>query len=117
MLGYLREYMAAVAYIQRRDNTESDTAYKKCLYTTLKELFNADNTQQMMRITRLWPNADWELIWRNLQVAPVSGLDKATWYKVIHDIFPENVRLHRIKMSPTDLQRLQLQRFHWLLLD
>ena len=49
-----------------------------------------------------WPNADWESIWRNLQVAPVSGLDKATWYKVIHDIFPMNVRLHRIKMSPTD---------------
>jgi len=52
VLGYLREYMAAVTYIRRRDNTESDTAYKKRLYTTLKELFNADNTQQMMRITR-----------------------------------------------------------------
>ena len=31
MLGYLRKYMAAVAYIRRRDNTESDTAYKKRL--------------------------------------------------------------------------------------
>jgi len=34
--------------------TGSDTAYKKRLYTILKELFNADNTQQTMRITRLW---------------------------------------------------------------
>jgi len=76
-LGYLLEYMAAVAYIRRLDDTEIDTAYKKRLYTTLKELFNADNTQQMMRITRLWTNADWELIWRNLQVAPVSGLEKS----------------------------------------
>ena len=102
MLGYLREYIAAVAYIRRRDNTESDTVYKKRLYTTLNESFNAEKMQQMMRITRLWPNADWESIWRNLQAAPVSGLDTATWYKVICDIFPTNVRLHRIKMSPTD---------------
>ena len=94
--------MAAVAYIRRRDNTESDTAYKKRLYTTLKELSKADNTQQTMRITRLWPNADWESTWRNLQVAPVPGLDKTTWYKEIHDIFPTNVRLHRIKMPPND---------------
>jgi len=102
MLGYLREYMTAVAYIRHRDNTESDTAYKKRLYTSLKELFHVHNAQQMMQITRLWPNAGWESIWRNLQVAPVSRLYKATWYKVIHDIFPTNVRLHRIKMSPTD---------------
>ena len=55
-----------------------------------------------MRITRLWPNADWVTIWKNLQAAQVSGLDTATWYKVIHDIIPTNIRLHRIKMSPTD---------------
>jgi len=55
-----------------------------------------------MRITRLWPHADWVKIWKNLQAAPVSGLDTATWYKLIHDVIPTNVKLHRIKMSPTD---------------
>ena len=57
---------------------------------------------QEMRITNLWPIADWVTIWKNLHAAPVSGSDTATWYKVTHDIIPTNVRLHRIKMSPTD---------------
>ena len=77
-------------------------AYKKRLYTPFKALISTDNRQQEMRITRLWPHADWVTIWKNLQAAPVSGLDTATWYKVIHDIILTNVRLHRIKMSPTD---------------
>ena len=102
VLGYLRQYVADVAYIRSRDNTELIKAYKKRLYTTLKALISTDNRHQEMRITRLWPNADWVTIWKNLQAAQVSGLDTATWYKVIHDIIPTNIRLHRIKMSPTD---------------
>jgi len=97
--GHLREYVADVAYIRSRDNTET---CKKHLYTTLKALIITDNRHQEMRITKLWPHADWVTIWKNLQAAPVSGLDTATWYKVIHDIIPTNVRLHRITMSPTD---------------
>ena len=76
-------------------------SYKKRLHTTLKVLISTDNTHQDMKITKLWPNADWVTIWKNLQAAPVSGLDTATWYTVIHVIIPTNVRLHRIKMSPT----------------
>jgi len=57
---------------------------------------------QEMRITNLRPIADWVTIWKNLHAAPVSGSDTATWYKVTHDIIPKNVRLHRIKISPTD---------------
>ena len=29
-------------------------------------------------------------------------MDRANWYKVIHDIIPTNERFHRIRMSPTD---------------
>jgi len=54
-----------------------------------------------MKITKLWLNADCVTIWKNLQAAPVSGLDTATWYTMIQVIIPTNVRLHRIKMSPT----------------
>jgi len=77
-------------------------AYKKRLYTTLKVLISTDNRHQEMGITRYWPHADWVRIWKNLQAAPVSELDTAPWYKVIQDIIPTNVRLNRIKMSPTD---------------
>jgi hypothetical protein len=55
-----------------------------------------------MRITKLWPQADWGKIWENLWVAPVPGFDIAAWYKVIHDVIPTNTRLHRIYMSSTD---------------
>ena len=62
----------------------------------------SNNINQEMRITKLWPQANWGKIWENLGVAPVPGSDIATWYKVIHDIIPTNTRLHRIYMSSTD---------------
>ena len=37
--------------------------------------------------------------------APVTEATKAAWYKVIHDIFPTNVRLFRIRMMPTNACR------------
>lgn len=52
VLGYLREYVADVAYVRRRVNTESEKAYKKFLYATLKALSSKDNTHQETRITR-----------------------------------------------------------------
>jgi len=55
-----------------------------------------------MRITKLWPQADWEMIWGNLLGGPVPDSDIATWYKVINDIIPTNTRLHRIHMSSTE---------------
>jgi len=58
-----------------------------------------------MRVTRPWPNADWETVWRNLQEAPASEATKATWYRVIHDIVPTLERLHKIRMVLTDLCR------------
>ena len=58
---------------------------------------------QGIRIVKLWPNSDWEAIWRNLALAPTAQSDIVTWYKVIHDIIPTNDRLHRIKIAPTDI--------------
>jgi len=57
---------------------------------------------QEMRITRLWPHTDWSTVWKNVGEVPVSGTNKAEWYKIIHDILPTNVRLHKIRMVPTD---------------
>jgi len=59
ILGYLREYVADVAFIRSPDNTKTAKPYKKPLCTTLKALISTDNMHQEMRITKLWPNADW----------------------------------------------------------
>ena len=55
-----------------------------------------------MRINKIWPNTDWNTVWENIHCTPVPGGMKAAWYKVIHDILPTNVRLYKIRISPTD---------------
>ena len=56
-----------------------------------------------MRITKLWPNTDWNTVWKNIHCTPIPGRTKAAWYKAINDILPTNERLHKIGMSPTDM--------------
>jgi len=55
-----------------------------------------------MRIIKLWPQTNWELVWKNFLATPVRISDLMTWYEVIHDIIPKNIRLNRIRMSNTD---------------
>ena len=101
-LGYIREYVLDAAYIQNQGISESVSTYKKRIYTTLQTLSNATSTIQEMRITKRWPQTDWELLWKNLLITPVPSSDLMTWHRVIHDIFPTNIRLNRIRMSITD---------------
>lgn len=100
-LKYIGEYVIDIAYARSRHNTESEKAYKTFLYATMNLLSNASTQQQETRISKLWPQAEWTVIWKNLQAAPVSDPVKITWYRVIH-IIPTNTRLHRIHISSTD---------------
>ena len=56
-----------------------------------------------MRAEKQCPEAEWKIIWKNLELTPTTGEDKANWYKVIHDIIPTNERLHRIRIARTDI--------------
>ena len=56
-----------------------------------------------MRIHQLWKDTDWLQVWKNLGEAPVPDQMRWIWYQVIHDIIPTNVRLQRIKMTPTNI--------------
>ena len=55
-----------------------------------------------MGINKIWSTADWNTVWKNIHFTPVPGRTKGVWNKVIHDILPTNVRLHKIRISPTD---------------
>jgi hypothetical protein len=101
-IGYLREYIADSAYIQRRSTNEPQKVYKARIYSTLRTMDESNVINQEMRITKLWPQVNWGMIWENLRLAAVHGSDIATWYQVTHDIIPTNTRLHRIYMSSTD---------------
>jgi len=90
-LGYIREYVLDAAYIQNEGITESVNTYKKIIYATLQILSNAASAIQEMRIIKIWPQTDWDLVWKNLLATPVPSSDLMTWYKVIHDIIPTNI--------------------------
>ena len=75
--------------------------HKKRKYVSLRALLIATSNRQEMTIEKQWTHADWKTIWKNLTITPTSGADKMNWYKVIHDVIPTNVRLHRIRISPT----------------
>jgi len=68
-------------------------AYKAPIYTTLRALSIAMTPTQGIRINKLWPHADWKVIWKNLVETPTSEDDIAIWYKVINDTIPTSERL------------------------
>jgi len=89
------------AYVPLQGSSESLQTYKRRIYDTLHTMLRAETGTKDMRITRLWPNTDWSTVWKNVGEAPVSGTNEAEWYKIIHDVLPTNVRLHKIRMVPT----------------
>jgi hypothetical protein len=77
-------------------------AYKRRIYDTFHTLLRETTEPPDMCITRLWPNTDWAIVWKNLHTAPIPGTTKAIWYQVLHDILPTNERLHNIRLGMTD---------------
>jgi acetone carboxylase gamma subunit len=51
-----------------------------------------------MRIEKLYPETQWDTVWKNLNAAWIPNKIKTTWYQVIHDIEPTNDRLYKIKL-------------------
>jgi len=101
-MGYLRTYATDAAYIPGQRRTETSKVYKKRIYETLKALAIAITPSTPMRAEEQCPEAEWKTIWKDLELTPTTGEDKANWY-VIHDVIPINERLHRIRIAPTDL--------------
>ena len=87
-MEYIRILSMDSVNIAPLGQTESMKAYKRRIYDTCHTLLRETTEPADMRITRLWPNTDWAVVWKNLQTAPVTGTTKAVWYRVLHDIFP-----------------------------
>jgi hypothetical protein len=56
-------------------------------------LYNRPIHTSEMRIQRMWPTTDWNILWKNVHSVPTSDCMKASWYRAIHDIIPTNERL------------------------
>jgi hypothetical protein len=48
------------------------------------------------------PAIDWFVVWGNLHNISFFDDARSEWYRVIHDLIPTNMRLHRIKLMDTE---------------
>ena len=47
------------------------------------------------------PNAEWTNVWGNIVSTPLPDETRSTWYRVIYDLIPTQVRLHDINIQNT----------------
>ena len=77
-------------------------AFKRRVYDTLRTTSTAENKQREIRNMQIQTNIDWSLVWGNLHNVRLSDGARTTWYMVVHDIIPTNVRLYKIRLRHTD---------------
>ena len=95
-------YILDAAYIPNQGKTETFNNYKTRIYTTLQTLCNAASSAQDMRIVKMRPQTNWDLVWKKPNGHSSAQTGVMTWYRVIHDIIPTDIRLNRIRMTNTD---------------
>jgi hypothetical protein len=66
VLEYLRQYAVESAYVTPQGDTELHAAYKRRIYATMHSRCRASSGAQELRITWLWPQTDWQVVWKNL---------------------------------------------------
>jgi len=102
-LDYLRTFVQELAYVDLRTRDENQRTFRRRIYWSLRQMAEAGNPPCEMRIVLLHPEADWGQLWDNLTQCWSTEAVKITWHKIIHDIFPTNERLHRIRLTDTPL--------------
>jgi hypothetical protein len=88
-----------MAYMQQEPPVETELQFKNRIYTTLATLLRSDTPLRQIRIQEKYPHAQWKTVWTNVHQAPVSANVKVTWCLVIHDVLPNNDRLHHIHLT------------------
>lgn len=47
------------------------------------------------------PNAEWTNVWGNIVSTPLPDETRSTWYRVIYDLAPTQVRIHGVNIQNT----------------
>jgi hypothetical protein len=85
---------------RRKDKTEK--GYKRRTYAAILHAIQGQHGSSPMRVEVRWSAVNWENVWKNLCMAPVSEKARVHWYKVIHELEPTNERLQKIGIAQTD---------------
>jgi len=99
-LEYLHHLEMDTAYITPQGQGQSVTTHRRRIYDVLLTLMQTEAQPIGMRVERLWPDTDCDDLWKNLWTTPAPESIKASWYRIIHDIFPTRERLHKIGITP-----------------
>ena len=100
---YLRNYAMDMAYVQWTGPGAPPPGWRKQIYGTLMEMTRAARRDDGVRITTLYPNTAWDTVWKNLDETWVTPEIRSTWFQVIHDLIPTNVRLARIRLCDNEI--------------
>jgi hypothetical protein len=81
---------------------ESENAYKRRMYDTLRVIEGKKYVSRLLRIMNTFPSINWRLMLGNLSQAVVSDAVCSVWYVVVHELVLTNVKLHSIHVITTD---------------
>jgi len=73
------------------------------LYETLRTIKLTTDPPRNVRVTMLYLTTNWDRVWSNLHATWAPDAMKVNWFKVIHDILPNNERLHAIRLTSSAL--------------
>jgi hypothetical protein len=101
-MDYINDFYRETAYMPKRRRDETQRGYKRRTYAAILHSIQGQNGPPPMRVEVRWPTVNWENVWKNLCMAPVSEKTRVHWYKVIHELEPMNERLQKIGIAQTD---------------
>jgi hypothetical protein len=81
---------------------ESEIAYKRRVYDTLRVLESKRPVSRSLRIIIMSPSINWHLMLGNLPQAVASDAVSSVWHMMVHDLMATNVRLHNSHIMTTD---------------
>ena len=78
---------------------ESENAYKRRVYDTLRVVEGKKPVSRSLRIMNIFPSINWHLMLVKLSQAVVSDAVRSMWYVMVHDLVPTNVKLRIIHIT------------------
>ena len=75
------------------------TKYKRLIYEIQIHKQQTTNTSLGLRVQNKFPHINWQIVWRNIKKPFLPRYVRTTWYVIVHDIVPTNIRLWKINLQ------------------
>jgi hypothetical protein len=99
---YMRLFLGEWTYMLEPQPEENPRTFKRRVYSTLRGLKNGTAELPRMRIMINMASTEWPRIWDNISKPFLPEDVRSTWYCVVHDIIPAQVRLYKIRLQASE---------------